>query len=202
MRKGNEYAGWKDEDLEMYVPDVYQPDIYMIDYKKLKERGIKLITFDLDDTIVPKRTGTMPKGAPPLMTKLKRMGFRVMLLSNSGNEKKVQKFAEQLNVESIAGAQKPSSKYFEEIRDRYNMKEEEMAHVGNSIMNDVAGAKSSDITSCLIRYVGKIKHNVIKADKDLKIELKKRGMWDKHHREEKGDQYYQLGEKQKPRVSR
>ena len=33
-------------DLEMYVPDIYQPDVYKIDYEKLKEKGIKLITFD------------------------------------------------------------------------------------------------------------------------------------------------------------
>ena len=40
-----------DDALMAYVPDVYQEDIYRIDYARLKANGIKLISFDIDDTI-------------------------------------------------------------------------------------------------------------------------------------------------------
>ena len=42
---------YSDDELMIYVPDVYQEDIYRIDYARLKENGIKLISFDIDDTI-------------------------------------------------------------------------------------------------------------------------------------------------------
>lgn len=184
--------------INWYVPDVYQPDIYTIDYKKLKERGIKLITFDLDDTIVPKITNRMPNPAPTLMSDLKKMGFNVMLISNSKNKKKVEGFAEKLNVEySIAEAKKPGGEAFEKARKKYPLEEKQIAHVGNSIMNDVGGANPSGIITCLVRYVGDIPHNVIQVDKTLKAELKKRKLWQKHHIEQREDQYYQLGEIQK-----
>ena len=40
-----------DEELQIYIPKVFQKDIYSIDYKLLKANGIKLLTFDIDDTI-------------------------------------------------------------------------------------------------------------------------------------------------------
>ena len=36
---------------KVFVPKVYQPSIYEVDYKKWKEAGIKVISFDIDDTI-------------------------------------------------------------------------------------------------------------------------------------------------------
>ena len=36
-----------------FYPDIYAKNIYKIDYKKLKERGIKCLIFDLDNTLVP-----------------------------------------------------------------------------------------------------------------------------------------------------
>ena len=199
MPHNSEYKDWETKELiEFYVPDVYEPKIYRIDYEKLKERGIKLITFDLDDTIVPKVTNRMPESAPPLMTKLKKMGFKVMLISNSRKVKKVEMFAKKLNVEySIARAKKPGGEAFEKAREKYHLEEKQIAHVGNSIMNDVGGANPSGIMTCLVRYVGDVPHNVIQVDKKLKAELKERKLWQKHHIEQKEDQYYQLGETQK-----
>ncbi|MCI8537529.1 MAG: hypothetical protein HFF18_02565 [Oscillospiraceae bacterium] len=77
-----------------------------------------------------------------------------------------------------------------------------MAHVGNSQINDVAGGNAFGITTCLVRRAGKVTKVVNAAEKiglptegqKLRKELKKRGLWRKHHKENKGDQYYQLGE--------
>ena len=186
--------------LEKYVPDVFQPNIHAINYQKLKESEIELITFDLDDTIMAKSTGKMSKKVPPKMTELKQMGFKVMLISNSENEEKVRKFAQMLNVDYISGAMKPSGKPFEETLEEYKLEGRQMAHVGNSIMNDVGGANPLGITTCLIRYVEGVPHNVIKVDDDIKLKLKELGMWQKHHIEQRGDQYYQVGETQKKSV--
>ena len=47
--------------IKTYVPDVFQKSIFNIDYDKLKAAGIKLISFDIDDTIVP-----IEKGKPSM----------------------------------------------------------------------------------------------------------------------------------------
>ena len=38
--------------LELFKPDIYQKSILDINYKTLKEKGIKCIVFDLDNTLV------------------------------------------------------------------------------------------------------------------------------------------------------
>ena len=66
-----------------YVPDVYQPSIYRIDYQKLWDAGIRLISFDIDDTIADLVVTEPPKEAITLFENLKAMGFQLMLLSNT-----------------------------------------------------------------------------------------------------------------------
>ena len=44
-----------------YVPDVYQPSIYSIDYQKLKDAGVQLISKDIDDTITDLENQNPPK---------------------------------------------------------------------------------------------------------------------------------------------
>ena len=41
--------------MENFVPDIYKESIYTIDYKKLKQSGIKCLLFDLDNTLVSYR---------------------------------------------------------------------------------------------------------------------------------------------------
>ena len=183
-----------DDFLKNFVPDVYQEDIYAIDYTKLREKGIELITFDLDETIAPKSMAKPPRAAIVQISVLKEQGFKVWLLSNT-SPARVKKFAERMGVEYIARAKKPSTEHFQEIKDNCGLRKDQMAHVGNSIMNDVAGGKSFGITTCLVRRCES--HSVLAVDKKLEKELEKRGLWHKHHKEQKEDQYYQLGERQR-----
>ena len=37
--------------MKLYKPKWYQKSIYDIDYHKLKEKGIKYLIFDLDNTL-------------------------------------------------------------------------------------------------------------------------------------------------------
>ena len=83
---------------ETYVPDVFQKSIYRISYTKLKDNGIKLISFDIDDTfgdvavhnvnkIIPGHkimTHDERKRARALVKRLHDMGFTVVLLTNAG----------------------------------------------------------------------------------------------------------------------
>lgn len=188
----NDYKFMTNEYLRNFVPDVYQENIYAIKYEKLKEKGIKLITFDVDDTIVAKHgkhKNVLSRRAIILFTELKR-DFRVMLVSNSKDEKKVRHIAEKLGAERyVAKAEKPDPKYFEEIIDFCKLEKAQIAHVGNSIVNDVGCGNSIQITTCLVRPVS--------HERQIVPELEKRKLFHKHHRVEKGDQYYQLGEAQR-----
>lgn len=197
-------------DMELaaaYVPDVYQKDIYMIDYEKLKDYGIKLISFDIDDTIAALGAGKPPQTVLTLFKDLKRMGFAVVLLTNA-RDSKGKSFAEKLGIDYVAEAKKPYSIGFQTVRSNYEEQHKEtlektqMAHVGNHLSKDIMGGNIFGVTTCLVRRVGKWgkvgaeieKMAGINENHIVREELKKRGLWRAHHKNEKDDQYYQMGE--------
>lgn len=197
-----------------FVPDVYQKDIYQIDYERLKANGIKLISFDIDDTLddvvvntlessVPGLTVTMPSEAKKLFQDLKSMGFIVTLLTN-GQTELAKGACEALKADGyIARAKKPETKSFEEMLARYGLDKSQMAHVGNCIRSDVAGGNKAGITTCLVRRAGYSMKLIKLVGKGMGLptkgqlvrkRLKERDIWRKHHKRHSGDQYYQLGE--------
>lgn len=184
-----------------YVPAVYQPSIYKIDYQKLKDAGIKLISFDIDDTIADLVIPDPPKEAVTLFEDLKNMGFELMLLSNTWDSR-AGNLAEKLGIKGryIPRAEKPLTTHFQAMKDRCGVEKSQMAHVGNSMMEDVAGGNAFGIMTCLVRRAGvtgglpKRVPGVRTKGQKLRKELKERGIWRKHHKYSEGDQYYQFGE--------
>lgn len=84
----NQYKAMSDEYLRnIYVPDVYQKSIFNIDYQQLKNAGIKLISFDIDDTLVPIEKQKPTKAAITLIEQLKLMGFEIYLVSNANDDR-------------------------------------------------------------------------------------------------------------------
>lgn len=177
-----------------YVPDVYQPSIYAIDYEKLKTHGIKVISFDIDDTIAPLEDRRKPsKTAITKFEDLKKMGFDLILITNAGSSRG-ELFSKALGVPYIARAKKPSTAHFEEILDRFGVGKSQMAHVGNSMTSDVAGGNAFGVTTCMVRNIGKVADKVNSEGHQIREVMKERNIWRKHHKYEDGDQYYQLGE--------
>ena len=215
-QRSQELAAFSDEQLRLFIPNVYQKDIYHIDYQRLWDRGIRLISFDIDDTIqdsgIDKAQGylgsgvRMPDRAVALFHSLKEIGFALALLSNT-DESIVSDSCKQLGANwYIAHAEKPHNQNFEKLLDHFGVNCTQAAHVGNSMIDDIYGGNSVGVTTCMVRRAG----ITMKAPKvilhglgmqttgdQIREELLTRGLWRKHHLVVKGDQYYQLAEKQK-----
>lgn len=208
-----ELDGFSDNDLMVFVPDIYQKNIYKIDYRKLKEKGVKLISFDIDDTITDsirnKAKGalhvkvTMPRDAKELFQELKAMGFKVVLLTNT-KASIAKDVCDELQADGyIAKADKPETKNFEKLMSEYGVEPSQMVHVGNSMRQDIVGGNRAGVTTCLVRRAGYslkvvkffMKGTGLRTKGHLvRQKLLERGLWRKHHKDVKGDQYYQLGE--------
>lgn len=210
-----------DEEMMVYVPDVYQEDIYSIDYKLLKEKGIKLVTFDIDDTIddsiankieggIPWTKVKMPAEAKNLFRYIKSLGLKVALLTNTfeGVAKDVYEYLEADGY--IYHACKPEITNFVKMMEMFEVTPAEMAHVGNSMRDDIVGGNRAGVTTCLVRRAG-VTLKIVKKIENIfgkktmgqliRQELLKRDLWRKHHKYFKEDQYYQLGETPKYRLN-
>ena len=56
--------------IDKFVPDMFYQSIYRVDYEKLKNVGIKLIIFDLDNTIATYSESIPRSEAKELIDKL------------------------------------------------------------------------------------------------------------------------------------
>ena len=204
-----------EDELRLFVPDVYQKSIYKIDYDKLKENGIKLLSYDIDDTIddvlmnnIKAKTPikfTMPDDAKKLVNDLHSKGFIVVLITNAITEIAASTHEQLETDDYIARAEKPETISFEKILKKYGLDKSEMAHIGNSMRDDIYGGNKAGITTCLVRRKGwamkiaKVSKKILGSTtrgKLIRKKLAEYDIWHKHHINEKNDQYYQLGEVQ------
>lgn len=135
--------------MDIFFPDVYAKNIYKINYQKLKEKGIKCLIFDLDNTLVPIRSTKPTKENKELLAYLDDLEFKVILMSNSG-KKRVEPFKEELNIDSSYSSLKPLKRKYKKILKIYNYKDVEIACIGDQLLTDILGANKMHFTSILV----------------------------------------------------
>jgi len=203
MHRGNtmlDYEQMTNSQLRVYIPDVYQKNVYHIDYARLARAGVKLISFDVDDTIAMAEEAIPPEETIRLFQMLKRMGFMLVLMSNNKSHMRADIFSSQLQVDYIMNAGKPTSEPFKGCQNLYylrhltKLRPIEMAHVGNNLINDIGGGNAFGTVTCLVRRMGNIPKLVPHESRIVRMVLESRGLFRKHHLYQHHDQYYQLGE--------
>ena len=134
--------------MKKFIPKMYQKNIYTINYPKLKEKGIKLLIFDLDNTIGSVQEEIMNKRTADFLNKLAK-DFIIVIASNS-KEERVKKFCSPVNFYYVSFALKPTSKSFMKIKKKYNIAYQEMAMIGDQIITDILGANCLNIYTILV----------------------------------------------------
>ncbi len=140
--------------MEKYVPDIYQKDIYTINYETLLSRGVKCLLFDLDNTIAPITESEPSNELTTLFDDLKKHDFKLIIFSNSPKFR-VNKFQKLLKVDAVSSARKPSSKSFLAVIKKYQLAFSEVAIIGDSVMDDIAGGNNVGITTVLVDPISK-----------------------------------------------
>lgn len=138
--------------LEKFVPDIYAKSIFLINYKKLRKKGIKCILFDLDNTIAPVSIQKPSKKTIDLFEELKDLGFKLIIMSNSPKTR-VEPFKTALNVDAAALCFKPKKDKYLKIMKIYNLKPEAICSIGDQLVTDIYGANNLDITSILVNQI-------------------------------------------------
>ena len=100
--------------MDKFVPDMYQKNIYSINYEKLKNQGIKVLLFDLDNTIIERHNYELPLKLKELFKELNKY-FMIYIISNSFNYEKLEKISKTLHIAYIGGSMKPFKRGYKNI---------------------------------------------------------------------------------------
>lgn len=168
--------------MELFRPDIYKQSIFEINYRNLKKIGIKCLIFDLDNTIASMSKGLPDDKTKSLIASLSDMDFKVIIVSNSG-KKRVGPFKDSLNIDAAARAFKPLKKKYKKILDIYNLKDTEVAAIGDQLITDIYGANRMGFVSILVNPIGNYDFAVSKfsqiVEKLTYKKLKKQGLLSK-----------------------
>lgn len=111
----------------------------------LKKEGVKLLLCDLDNTL---RLHSEKEPADELqgwVAECKDAGVKIVIISNNGRKKMMQKFCEPIGVDCVWWAKKPMSTKLTEAMETYNIPKNETVMLGDKWSTDVIAANFAKI---------------------------------------------------------
>ncbi len=135
--------------LKKFLPNEHVETVLEITPGYLKDKGIKGVITDLDNTLV---AWDQPEATPEIkewFETLEQEGIHVTIMSNN-SEDRVAKFSEPLDITFISKARKPLGKAFQTAQKEMGLKDDEIAVVGDQLLTDVLGGNRSGLNTILV----------------------------------------------------
>ena len=133
-------------------PDYNLENVYKINFKELKEQGIKCLMFDLDSTVmVSKSAKFLPETLEWFNTFLK--DFEVAIISNNKNDQYIENANNIAPCKVIGRADKPNPKIMKKYLDSVGISPNEAVMIGDRPLTDILAGK---LLGCKTILVGSI----------------------------------------------
>lgn len=116
----------------------------------MRKNEIEGLILDVDNTLIDLKK-QMSQEIFNWTQKMKKEGIKLIILSNTNKKEKVRQIAEKLQVDYFFFARKPSKSGFKKAARKLNLKNENIASIGDQIFTDVWGANRSKIYSILVK---------------------------------------------------
>lgn len=159
--------------MEKYVPDIYQKDIYSINYDSLILRGIRCLLFDLDNTLVPINEKVAREETKKLFKELKEKDFKIMIVSNS-LKTRVKPIADELKIAYLSNTKKPKIEKLKQFLDNYKYTLDQIAIIGDSMMDDVVCGNTLMITTILTDQIDKKEFPMARVKRVIERRIQKK----------------------------
>lgn len=137
-----------------FRPDLYVKSVFDIDFKKLKEDGIKCIYTDLDNTLVAHDVALPTNEIIELVEEVKQHGLDFIIVSNN-TRNRVTIFAEKLNVPYKWSARKPLGLTYNKLKEEYGYEASEVVSIGDQLLTDVFGGNRQGLYTVLVEPIHK-----------------------------------------------
>ncbi|KPH71211.1 MULTISPECIES: YqeG family HAD IIIA-type phosphatase [Bacillaceae] len=135
--------------LSRFLPNKYVKSIFDIQPESLKEKGIKGIITDLDNTLVAWDVEHATPEVIEWFNLMKEHDIKITIISNN-NVDRVKVFSEPLDTPFIYSARKPLKRAFKKVQKNMGLKKEEIVVIGDQVLTDVLGGNSAGLYTILV----------------------------------------------------
>jgi len=131
--------GWFFRLTHLISPHEYARSVFSIDYEQLAAHHLDAIIFDLDNTLLPWRGESLDAEIKALFTRLKQVGFRIFILSNSSKIDRLQTIKKQLGEELVIRGKmlKPFPYKMKECLKKANQDPKKTVIIGDQLFTDI-----------------------------------------------------------------
>lgn len=140
-------------------PDYNLKCIYDIDLEELKSRGIKVIMFDLDSTLMISKSGMLLDETREWLNKVQQ-DFKVVVISNNYSEEYLDKARAVCDFRVIGSARKPDPTVMQSYLDEIGVEPCCAVMVGDRPLTDILGGKRLGCTTILVDSINAENENL------------------------------------------
>ena len=136
--------------MALFQPDRYFVRLSRIDIDRdLISVGFTSVLLDIDNTILSRATGTIPRDAGLWLARARDAGLSFCFVSNNWHAN-VRKLACELELPIVAKAMKPFPAAFFRARRKIGAPRESTVVIGDQLMTDVLGAHLAGMKAYLL----------------------------------------------------
>ena len=140
-----------------FLPTMMTPALTDLSAEFLRQKNIRLLMLDFDNTIVPYTTSDPTEEMDSWLRQMIGSDIQLCVVSNSHKDR-VKIFCARYGMDCITHANKPFSKGIRECLARYEIPGENCALVGDQIFTDTLGANCAGVRSILVKAIDN--HNI------------------------------------------
>ena len=160
-------------------PKQYAENIHQIDIEQLKEKGIRGVIMDLDNTLVSPNDDTVIPEVADWIDQIKDAGFGACIVSNN-NSRRGEVLSKSFDLPGFWKAVKPRRRAFRKAIKMMNLKPSQVAVVGDQVFTDILGGNRLGLYTILVRPLNKREFVgtmfVRKVEKVILYGLRRRGL--------------------------
>lgn len=121
-----------------------------IDLQRLFNAGFRALLLDLDNTLLPWRSCDVPADVRSWLRAAEELGFRVCIVSNTHNPRRLRMIAKDVGVECVHRALKPRSVGFDMALAKLGCSRHEAVVIGDQVLTDVLGGNLAGMYTILV----------------------------------------------------
>lgn len=130
-------------------PDLFVKSIFTLDIEWLKQRGIKGVLLDIDNTLITHKQKIPDEKVVELIKFFQKNGIQTAIVSNA-TKRRVDVFNEKLGLYARYRAFKPSNRGFLKAMSKLKLIPEETAVIGDQLFTDIHGGNRLGLTTILV----------------------------------------------------
>lgn len=131
--------------MSIFKADRYFERFEDVSPEVLKEEKVRLLLCDLDNTLKVRRDTEPEDNLREWVKNCTKAGVKIVVISNNGKKKKIQKFCKPLGVEPVWWAKKPMSTKLTEAMVKYGFLQSETVMLGDKWSTDVLAARFAGV---------------------------------------------------------